>query len=381
LANVYSLSGTLLGTCQSGIGCNANIRANGQLIATVERKRIDRNGSQVWQWFPTFRGNDHLGSSQIGFDLDGIVDFQEYYTPFGEVENASSLNDNKVGFTGHIRDADTGLNYMQARLQDPVTGRFLSIDPIGFAETGDTRYINRFSYTANDPINLFDPNGAQMGVPHSLGCHGAGGSADDCFEINRAAINSEAAGIFVGSAVVLSGGAACYYGGCQAMAAAGTTFMLNAPRAAPLVGSAGAVGGETVRQISNAGQQTAQAAQQFLFRGVHANHPSLGLAQQGIVQPGNVNGTVTATQHNLGGANVLANSPFTSWTRDINVALERAGARGPGGTLLRVPVGAPPNGATWSWQLSPDKFGESEVLLRGTRTGVEVVRPEVISNP
>ena len=116
---------------------------------------------QLWQWLPTFRDNDHLGSSQIGFDLDGIVDFQEYYTPFGEVENASSLNDNKVGFTGHVRDKDTGLNYMQARLQDPVTGRFLSIDPVGFASTGHPGMVNRFSYTYNDPMNLIDPTGEQ----------------------------------------------------------------------------------------------------------------------------------------------------------------------------------------------------------------------------
>lgn len=134
-----------------------------------------QHGQQVWQWFPTFRGNDHLGSSQIGFDLSGIVDFQEYYTPFGEVENASPLNDNMIGnsphttavvffayfrFTGSkIMPSAYRLQIMQARLQDPVTGRFLSIDPVGFAELGHPGMVNRYSYTYNDPMNLVDPTG------------------------------------------------------------------------------------------------------------------------------------------------------------------------------------------------------------------------------
>ena len=43
--------------------------------------------------------------------------------------NAGAVNADLKGFTGHIRDSATGLNYMQARYYDPVLGRFLSIDP------------------------------------------------------------------------------------------------------------------------------------------------------------------------------------------------------------------------------------------------------------
>jgi RHS repeat-associated protein len=38
------------------------------------------------------------------------------------------------GFTGHIQDTSTGLTYMQARYCDPVAGRFLSTDPIGYED-------------------------------------------------------------------------------------------------------------------------------------------------------------------------------------------------------------------------------------------------------
>jgi uncharacterized protein RhaS with RHS repeats len=50
---------------------------------------------------------------------------------------------------------------MQARYYDPVLGRFLSPDPVGFAQ-GGVRYFNRYGYTANDPVNATDPDGKEV---------------------------------------------------------------------------------------------------------------------------------------------------------------------------------------------------------------------------
>ena len=50
---------------------------------------------------------------------------------------------------------------MQARYYDPVIGRFLSNDPVGFAQ-GGVDYFNRYSYTANNPVNFWDPDGRQI---------------------------------------------------------------------------------------------------------------------------------------------------------------------------------------------------------------------------
>ena len=47
---------------------------------------------------------------------------------------------------------------MQARYYDPVIGRFLSNDPVGFQE-GGAGYFNRYAYTFNDPVNFTDPTG------------------------------------------------------------------------------------------------------------------------------------------------------------------------------------------------------------------------------
>jgi len=91
-----------------------------------------------------------------------------------------ATNDNLDGFTGHIKERDkidplnkfllsaTGLNpcifyskncTVQARYYDPVIGRFLSIDPVTFMDTGNPGMFNRYSYVSNNPINLIDPTG------------------------------------------------------------------------------------------------------------------------------------------------------------------------------------------------------------------------------
>jgi len=78
------------------------------------------------------------------------------------MKNAAA-NANQAGFTGHMKDSETGLNYMQARYYDPVIGRFLSVDPMGMMDMDmNPGYFNRFAYTFNNPINLIDPDGMQV---------------------------------------------------------------------------------------------------------------------------------------------------------------------------------------------------------------------------
>jgi RHS repeat-associated protein len=61
----------------------------------------------------------------------------------------------------------SGLTYMQARYYDPVIGRFLSIDPVGFVESGNNpAMFNRYGYGFNDPVNKIDPDGKQA-LDHS----------------------------------------------------------------------------------------------------------------------------------------------------------------------------------------------------------------------
>lgn len=78
-------------------------------------------------------------------------------------------------FTGHERDlaSPTGvgddLDYMHARHESPVTGRFLSVDRVN-ADPKEPRSWNRYSYTLANPIKYFDPDGQYLRCPPSSAC-------------------------------------------------------------------------------------------------------------------------------------------------------------------------------------------------------------------
>jgi len=150
--SVYGLDGTLLYRDNASTGEETDYIAMGS--NTVGR--FDAAGAF------TFIHSDHLGSASAATNASGAVAWRESYTPFGELLDDPSANRNQPGFTGHVRDAATGLTYAQARYYNPVTARFLSPDPVGFADMGPG-YFNRYAYTANDPLNNTDPDGAVWG--------------------------------------------------------------------------------------------------------------------------------------------------------------------------------------------------------------------------
>src|SRR5882757_8608498 len=72
----------------------------------------------------------------------------------------------------------------------------------------------------------------------------------------------------------------------------------------------------------------------YVYRGIHAHHPVLEAAKQGIVIPGDINGSVTPEEHNAGGRS--AESPYTSWTYRKSIAETYALERGKGYVILRL---------------------------------------------
>ncbi len=270
----------------------------------------------------TFFHNDVLGSPAVATDASGAVVWKESYLPYGHRLQAPAAGANdKLWYAGKQLDPHTGLSYMGARYYSPVVGRFMGVDPVEFKED-NIHSLNRYAYANNNPYRYVDPDGrqAQPSVYPNF---------DPMEYLRSLAIES---GKFIAMA---SGGA----GGAAEKVAVGVA----------------------------AAKETA-----YLYRGVSVGHPVIDAAKQGRVMPGNVNGTVSAEAHNLGGQ--AASSPFTSWTRDPAIAATHAAKNGPGGVVLRVPQVAPPAGAKWSWEWSPDVWGESEVLMRGIRSGVEVIK-------
>ena len=174
--SVYSKSGAILYRENVNKGQTYDyIRIAGKTITYV------KEGNNVTV---RYRHQDHLGSLVAQTKPDGTIQWQEDYTPFGEkwLNNAAADDE---GFTGHIDDTTTGLTYMQARYYDPVTGRFLSNDPVQFSP-GAPQMFNRYSYTANDPVNYIDPDGQCYGLALQGASHPCAQFAGGVYDRGRA---------------------------------------------------------------------------------------------------------------------------------------------------------------------------------------------------
>jgi RHS repeat-associated protein len=114
-------------------------------------------GTSTTSWALT----DQVGSIRDVVDngtghavLDHII-----YDSFGNIVSQTHLaNALRMGYTGMVTDAETGLYYDHARYYDSATGGFISQDPTGFA----ARDANLYRYTMNDPVNFVDRNGRQI---------------------------------------------------------------------------------------------------------------------------------------------------------------------------------------------------------------------------
>ena len=103
-------------------------------------------------WYLT----DRLGSVENLVNNGGAVIDHLDYTAFGQVDDETSPgNGDRFKYADMQYDATTQLYFDQARWYDPVSGRFVSIDPIGFI-AGDP---NLYRYVHNGPPNAVDSTG------------------------------------------------------------------------------------------------------------------------------------------------------------------------------------------------------------------------------
>lgn len=98
---------------------------------------------------------DGLGSVIALADSAGGIAQTYRYDAFGSLVSGDPAIAQPYTYTAREWDTETGLYYYRARHYDPIAGRFLQRDPIGFAG-GD---VNLYAYVQNNPVNLIDPNG------------------------------------------------------------------------------------------------------------------------------------------------------------------------------------------------------------------------------
>jgi len=104
----------------------------------------------------TYYHSDHLGSTSAMTDESGNVIEEQVNMPFGQLISGSE----KYGFTGKEHDK-IGLQYFGARYYNPVTGRFLTVDPA-------QDRVNWFSYASNNPLKYIDPTGMRAAPPRPM---------------------------------------------------------------------------------------------------------------------------------------------------------------------------------------------------------------------
>lgn len=121
----------------------------------------------------TYYHTDALGSPVARTNSSGSVIERQEYEPYGR-QLASLPPQDGPGYTGHVYDAATGLNYMQQRYYDPEVGRFLSVDPVT-AYSNPLVTFNRYWYANNNPYRFTDPDGRQsVGEMINSGAEGCG---------------------------------------------------------------------------------------------------------------------------------------------------------------------------------------------------------------
>ena len=179
---------------------DGNIIGESDLIGNFDKDYLYRGSSRlalvnVSTGEMYYYCNDRLGTPQILTDSTNTVVWEAEYKPFGEAEvNPNSTVVNNFRFSGQYFDQETGLHYNYHRYYDPVTGRYLTPDPIG--QWGG---INLFLYSDNNPINLIDPLGLWGFAIDAGGAYGTGfgtekdsdaGSAGSGFYIGGRDVNN-----------------------------------------------------------------------------------------------------------------------------------------------------------------------------------------------
>ena len=127
-----------------------------------------------------YAATDYLGSIRALVTEDGKVAERFEFDPWGRRRNPYThqpLNPDEPvfpsaksypdivsierGFCGQEHLDDFDLINLNARLYDPILGRFLSPDPF-VQQPDNTQNLNRYAYALNNPFNYMDPSGTAV---------------------------------------------------------------------------------------------------------------------------------------------------------------------------------------------------------------------------
>jgi len=109
--------------------------------------------------------SDHLGSSSLTTDANGVTIGESLYKAFGESRYLTGTIKTDYKFTGQREESALGgIYFFQSRWFDPALGRFLSPDSIVPTGSQGTQAWDRYGFVNNNPVRYNDPTGHYIPV-------------------------------------------------------------------------------------------------------------------------------------------------------------------------------------------------------------------------
>jgi RHS repeat-associated protein len=93
-------------------------------------------------------------------DQGNVVERRDFH-PYGQerlIDTQPDATKTDHKFTGKELDDETNLYYYGARYYDPLTNRFLTLDPWA-GELSNPQSLNKYAYVLNNPLKFIDPTG------------------------------------------------------------------------------------------------------------------------------------------------------------------------------------------------------------------------------
>lgn len=87
-----------------------------------------------------------------------IIDASYYYDAFGNILESTGSVSNNIKYAGYQYDEETGYYYLNARMYDPLTARFLQEDTY-LGDKNDPLSLNLYAYGRSNPLIYIDPTG------------------------------------------------------------------------------------------------------------------------------------------------------------------------------------------------------------------------------
>ena len=151
--SLYEGDKVILETDENGKETARNIYGTNLIARTVTTRESGTTKEETY----SYMYNGH-GDVTALLGADGTVAASYYYDAFGNITEQTGSVNNNITYAGYQYDKETDLYYLNARMYDAKTARFLQEDTY-LGNAGDPLSLNLYTYCANNPVIYTDPTG------------------------------------------------------------------------------------------------------------------------------------------------------------------------------------------------------------------------------